>query len=120
MGRISQARLHLLGSQVQPKIPTAASYGQRQKWLIIYNALVAARTAEEWQHIRECQSPQSIKLSYSINQNGTAAIETQGKGGRRKSYLTLEQEKEFLAAFRQKAVKGQIATAAQIKAADQH
>jgi hypothetical protein len=48
---------------------------------------------------------------------GVAALETPGKGGRYNSYLTREQEKEFLAKFFEQAAKGQSPTVTQIKVA---
>jgi transposase len=40
-----------------------------------------------------------------------------GKGGRRRSYLSWDEEVTFLESFKQAALAGQIATAAEIKAA---
>jgi transposase len=48
------------------------------------------------------------------NRLGVAAIVTPGKGGRRRQYLTLEEEKEFLAPFFEQAEHGEIATVGQI------
>ena len=48
------------------------------------------------------------------NRLGVAAIETSGKGGRRRHYLTLEEEKAFLAPFFAQAERGEIATVGQI------
>lgn len=42
-------------------------------------------------------------------------METAGKGGRRRQYLTLEQEKTFLAPFFTQAERGEIATVAHIQ-----
>lgn len=53
----------------------------------------------------------------SYNQGGVAAIETAGKGGRRRHYLTLEQEQSFLQPFMARAAHGEIATAAEIQLA---
>jgi transposase len=41
--------------------------------------------------------------------------QTEGKGGRYNSYLTEEEEREFLAAFIEKAKQGQIATVKEIQ-----
>jgi transposase len=51
------------------------------------------------------------------NRFGVAAVETAGKGGRHREYLTLEQEREFLAPFFSRAQTGELTTAAQIKQA---
>jgi len=53
----------------------------------------------------------------TYNRFGVAAVETPGKGGRRHQYLTLEEEKAFLAPFFSRAEKGEIATAGEIKRA---
>ena len=50
----------------------------------------------------------------TYNRLGVAAVETAGKGGRRRQYLTLEEEKEFLAPFFAQAQDGEIATVADI------
>lgn len=49
------------------------------------------------------------------NRQGVEAIETPGKGGRRHGYLSLAEEKEFLAQFIDSAKKGVITTASKIK-----
>jgi transposase len=51
----------------------------------------------------------------TYNRLGIAAVETPGKGGRRHQYLTLEEERAFLAPFFSRAQKGEIATAGEIK-----
>jgi transposase len=43
------------------------------------------------------------KVISQYNQIGVAALEAAGKGGRYNSYLTKEQEKEFLAKFFEQA-----------------
>ncbi len=53
----------------------------------------------------------------TYNRFGVEAIETPGKGGRRHQYLTVSEEKEFLAPFFTQAESGQIATVGQIQRA---
>src|SRR6266700_3300942 len=48
------------------------------------------------------------------NRLGVTAIETKGQGGRRRHYLTLEEEQDFLARFFAQAESGEIATVGQI------
>jgi len=57
------------------------------------------------------------KVISQYNRLGADALALPGKGGRRNQYLTLEQEKAFVASFREKATKGQIARVAEIKLA---
>ena len=49
------------------------------------------------------------------NRLGPDAVGGPGKGGRRRSYLSWDEEALFLESFRQAALTGQIATAAEIK-----
>jgi len=53
----------------------------------------------------------------TYNRLGVAAVETAGKGGRRREYLRLEEEKQFLAPFFAQAESGEIATVGLIQAA---
>ena len=45
MARVSRVLPHLSAVEIQEKISTAPNFGRQLKWLIIYNALVAPRTA---------------------------------------------------------------------------
>ena len=51
------------------------------------------------------------------NRVGEAALLTPGKGGRRNCYLSWSEEKQLIESFKNKAVKGHIATAKEIKLA---
>lgn len=117
MGRVSQAAPHLSVEEVKKKLKAATSYWPRQKWLVIYNALVEPRPAAEIALHTGISVASVHKLISEYNRLGAEAIETPGKGGRYNYYLTLEQEQKFLALFLEKAAKGQIATAKEIKIA---
>lgn len=120
MARISQARPHLSVAQVQQRIKTAATHWQHLKWLVIYNAMVAPRTAEEIATHLGVSVATVHKVISQYNRFGAEAITTPGKGGRRKCYLSLAQEKEFLASFFEKAAAGQSVTIAEIKSNYEH
>lgn len=87
----------------------------RQRWLIIYQALIAPRKAEEIALHTGVSVSTVRRVMSTYNRLGVAAVETPGTGGRRHEYLTLEQEQAFLAPFFTRAAAGQIATAAEIK-----
>lgn len=117
MSRVSSTAPHLSAEAIKQKIKSADSYWHRQKWLVVYNGLVRPRPAAEIaQHIGV--SVGSVhKVISEYNRLGAVTLALPGKGGRRNQYLTLEQEKAFVASFREKATKGQIATIAEIKLA---
>ena len=89
----------------------------RKRWLIIYNALVDPRRAEEI--AKHCGvSKATVHQVISLyNRFGVSAVETPGKGGRRNGYLSLEEERHFLAPFFARAQTGEMATAAEIQRA---
>jgi transposase len=117
MARVSRVLPHLSISEVQEKIRTAQSFRTQQRWLIIYNALVDPRQATEI----ALHTGTTVRTVHQVisdyNRLGAAAIETPGKGGRRKSYFSSEEETAFLAKLSALAEKGEITTRAEVKVA---
>jgi transposase len=89
----------------------------RQRWLIIYNAQVDPRPAEAI--ARPCGVSKATvhQLISTYNRFGLAAVETVGKGGRYHDYLSVQEEREFLAPFFARAQQGELTTIGQIKQA---
>jgi len=115
--RITRAALHLSVDEVKERMKTDPRPWVRQHWWIIYNALVAPGKADEMA-LHTGVSPTTVhRVISTYNRLGPTAVETPGKGGRRHEYLTLPEEKEFLAAFFALAESGEIATVAQIQGA---
>ena len=83
MARVTRAASHLSLAEVQKRMRTDPRAMSRQRWLIIYNALVEPRPAEEI--ARHCGvSKATVHAVISrYNRLGVAAIETKGQGGRR-------------------------------------
>ncbi|NEO81117.1 MAG: winged helix-turn-helix transcriptional regulator [Moorea sp. SIO4G3] len=117
MSRLSIAASHLSIEGVKQKMKTAPNFWQRQKWLVIYNALVDPRPAAEIAQHAGVSVGTVHRVISKYNRKGVEAIETQGKGGRRNCYLTWSEEKDFLATFFKKAAKGQIPTVKEIQLA---
>ncbi len=117
MSKKTKAKEHLTSEDVKQMMKTTTGFWRVQKWLIVYNALNYPRTSKEIsEHLAVTESLVHKTIS-EYNRFGAKAIETVGKGGRRNAYLTVEEEREFMEGFIQKAQKGEIATAAEIKAA---
>ena len=114
MARITRAAAHLTREEVKTRMTTDPRPLYRQRWLIIYNALVEPRKAEDI--ARHCGVSKATvhAVIASYNRQGVAAVETAGKGGRRSGYLSLEEEKEFLAVFFARAEAGELTTTAEI------
>jgi transposase len=117
MNQVTQAFPHLDLETVKQKVKMALSYWERQKWLVIYNALVAPRTAAKIALHVGVSKGFVRKVVQQYNRQGEVGISTPGKGGRHNCYLSLEQEKQLIDYFKEKARRGQVATAMQIKLA---
>jgi transposase len=117
MAGVTRAAAHLSGEAVAQRWKHDPRPHRRQRWLIIYQALVDPRTAAQIATHCGVATATVHQLISAYNRRGVAAVETVGKGGRRHQYLTLEQEQEFLAPFFAQAQVGTITTAAEIKQA---
>src|SRR5258708_8278373 len=87
----------------------------RERWGIIYHALISPRKAEEIARDTGVSVTTVRRVISSYNRLGLAAIETPGKGGRRHEYLSVEQERSFLQPFFARPARVEIATADDIQ-----
>src|SRR5512142_1825727 len=99
MGRVTRAATHLPADEVKKRAKTDPRSWCRQRWLIIYNALVDPRPASAIATHVGVSVDTVHQLISKYNRFGVAAVETAGKGGRHKEYLTVEQERQVLAPF---------------------
>ena len=114
MSRVTRAVDHLSVEEVKNRMQNDPRPLYRKRWMIIYNALVDPRTAEE---IAKHCGVSKVTVQHLIaryNRFGISAVETKGKGGRRREYMTFEQEQLFLQPFFTRAQTGEIATIAEI------
>jgi hypothetical protein len=81
-----------VGTKVKEKICTASNLRRQQKWLIIYNALVDPRAAAEIAKYKGTNVRTVHQVIRDYNSKGAVVLETPGKGGRRKSYLSVAVE----------------------------
>lgn len=115
MGKVSKAKKHLSDAELKKKIKETVGFWRVQKWIIIYNAVNYPRKSSEIaNHLAVSKSLVNKTIS-EYNKRGAAAIDTIGKGGRKNSYMTLDEEQSFMNSYISKAQKGQIATASEIK-----
>jgi len=117
MNKKSKAKPHLSAIEIKQRMKTTVGFWRVQKWLIIHNALNGLLSAEEIAACTAVTSSMVHKTISEYNRFGPAAIETKGKGGRRHSYLTAEEERHFMENFVAQAQTGSIATAGDIKKA---
>jgi hypothetical protein len=115
--RVTRAAAHLPADEVKRRMQRDPRFWCRQRWLILYQALIAPRKAVEIATYAGVSVTTVRRVISTYNRFGPAAMETPGTGGRRHEYLTLEQERAFLQPFFARAAKGEIATVAEIQRA---
>jgi transposase len=114
---VTKASPHFSAEEVKKRMDEAPRPLYRKRWRIIYHAQVSPQPAEDIALHCGVAKDTVHKLISQYNRFGIAAIETAGKGGRKRAYLTLDQEKQFLEPFLERAKTGEIATCAEIHAA---
>jgi transposase len=117
MSKITKIKTDLSEAELIGKIKATIGFWRVQKWLIVYNAVKYPRKAEAIANHLAVSVSLVHKTISEFKKNGPKSIETIGKGGRKNSYLPLNEEKEFMNSFIQQAQLGQIATASEIKEA---
>jgi transposase len=117
MAKITKAIPHLSYEEILQRIKKTVGFWRVQKWLVILNALADPRPAKEI-GLHTGLAEQTVhNLISQYNRLGPDIVEGPGKGGRRRSYLTWEEEVQFLGAFKIQAITGRVATAIEIKEA---
>lgn len=117
MGKLTAVVPHLSAEEIKGRIKKTAGFRRVQKWLVILNALVDPRPAQEIAHHTGLATQTVHNLVSQYNRRGPQVLEGPGKGGRRKAYLSRAEEASFLEPFVQKALTGQVATVREIKKA---
>jgi transposase len=117
MARVTRVAPHLTREEVKQKLEGATTPWLRQRWLVIYTALLDPRPAEEIAAQLGVSRPFVAKISSLYKRFGPQGIETVGPGGRRNEYLSKDEEVAFLTPFIERAAQGEIVTAKVIKQA---
>ncbi len=115
MTRMTRAAAHLPEEEVKRRMKHELRPWCQVRWLIIYNALVDPRKAEDIAKHCGVSKATVHQVISAYNRLGAEAVETPGKGGRRHAYLSREKGKQFLAPFFAQAERGEMATVTQIQ-----
>jgi transposase len=114
MGKLTRAANHLTREQVKEKMNESKDIKQFKRWQIVYTTLLQPRKAED---IATCIGVSKSLVQKTIsryNREGIEAIEIKSCGGRYHEYLSIEEEKKFLAPFWQLAEQGELTTTGEI------
>jgi transposase len=110
--RSLQLAAHLSNAAVQTQLVNARGTADHNRWQIIYLIQIGG------QHRAEVIAPlvnltvHSIyKIVEKYNRHGVAAIACRPRGGRKRSFLSLKEEKDLFGSLEQMAARGLIKTA---------
>ena len=117
MARVTRIAPHLTLEEVKHKLHSATATWLRQRWMVIYTALLEPREAQEIARQLGVSRPFVSKISSLYKRFGPQGLESVGAGGRRNEYLSKDEEVLFLAPFIERAKQGEIVTAKLIQQA---
>lgn len=121
MARVTRVAPHLTLEEVKQKLHAATTTWLRQRWMVIYTAMLDPRPAQEIATQLGVSRPFVSKITSLYKRFGSQGLETVGPGGRRNEYLSKDEEAAFLAPFIKRAVQGEIVTTKVIREAfEQH
>ncbi|SRR6266566_1395099 len=89
MARITRAAPHLSAEELKLRLKLDPRPWCRQRWLIIYNALVEPRQAADIAKHTGTTVAMVHQVIASYNRLGVVAVQTPGKGGRRRKSCEL-------------------------------
>jgi transposase len=115
--RVTHAAPHGPVEAVHERMQAESRPWRRRRWEIVSQALTAARKAEDLARMVGVSPATVHRVVSPSTQAGAAALQTPGKGGRRRQSLTLEHERAFLQPFLTRAAPGEITTVVQIQRA---
>lgn len=108
---------HLSDVQLKEKLSVAAGRPEFTRWQILYLIQVGKiQSADTIAPLVNLSKPSIYKIVEGYNKSGVQSIKYTPRGGRRRSLLNAEQETSLLSAIEQKAAKGLIKTANDIRA----
>lgn len=107
---------HLTDKELTEKLQAAQGKPEFSRWQILYMVQVASlHSADLIAPLVALSKPSIYAIVQQYNKQGAAAIKYTRRGGRRRSLLTEAEERELLDSIEQKAAKGLIKTAFDIK-----
>src|SRR5207253_574696 len=111
MARVTHVAPHLTLDEVKQKLDASTTSWLRQRWMVIYTAMLDPRPAKQIAVQLGVSRPFVSKISSLYKRFGPQGLETVGPGGRRNDYLSKDEEAAFLAPFIERAAQGELVTA---------
>ncbi len=107
---------HLTDAQLKEKLGSSAGKPEFSRWQILYMVQVAGiHSAAVISPVVNLSRSSIYKIVEQYNKEGTSSIKYILRGGRRRSLLSTSEEVELLTAIEQRAAKGLVKTANDIR-----
>jgi transposase len=117
MSKVIRVKPHLTLEDIDARLKHLHDFWRIRRWMIIRHALVDPAPAKDIA-LRLGLSVCTVReLIEAYNRQGPDALETPGKGRRQRAYLSVDEERTFLAPFLEKSQAGHIAIARMLKKA---
>ena len=115
--RTLQLTNHLTDAELKEKLKSFAGTPEFIRWQILYMIQVGGiHSAQTISPLVNLSKPSIYKIVEHYNKSGVQSIKYSPRGGRRRSLLSLEEEKKVLETIESKAGKGLIKTANDMRA----
>jgi transposase len=117
MTRTSKIISHVSNEALEKKLREVKGFWRVQRILVILSLQKQAQTSKQLSANFNLSEIAIRKLISDYNKRGLDAIDVKGQEGRKNEIMKIDDEKFFLKQFFDKALKGQIATAEEIRKA---
>jgi transposase len=115
--RTLQLARHLTDAELKKKLEATLGSPEFNRWQILYMVQVGQiRSAQIISPLVNLSKPSIYKIVEQYNKGGVKGIKYTARGGRRRSLLSIEEERALLEAVESKAEQGHIKTANDIRA----
>ena len=115
--RTLQLTNHLTDAELREKLSASSCKPEFSRWQILYMVQVGkVHSAAVISPLVNLSKPSIYKIVEQYNKSGVAGVKYTPRGGRRRSLLSIPEEEEVFRSIEQKAVKGLIKTANDIRA----
>ena len=115
MAKYTKIEPHLTEEELLSLQKEVKGFWRIQQIQVIVNAQRKRRTAAELAEFSHLSKDRITQLLREYNTLGKKLFEKKGQGGRKYGYISLEEEKEFLFPYKEKAKLGKVTTVSEIQ-----
>jgi transposase len=115
--RSLQLKDHLSDADLRSRLVSSRGTMDHSRWQLLYLIQIGGQhSADVLAPLVDLSVHSVYKIVEGYNREGPSTVRCKQRGGRRRSLLTLEQEEDLFVSLEQKALKGELKTAGDIRA----